>query len=40
VETVQDVEELLGVVEPGDIVSLRMGFPDGSSRIVNLRVPQ
>ncbi len=40
VGTVQDVEELLGDVEPGDIVSLRMGFPDGSSRIVNLRVPQ
>lgn len=40
VETVEDVEELLGEVEPGDIVSLRLGLPDGSTRIFNIRVPQ
>ncbi len=40
VETVQDVERLLGSVQPGDIVSLRVGFADGSSRIINLRVPE
>ena len=40
VETVEDVEELLGEIEPGDIVSLRLGLLDGSTRIVNIRVPQ
>jgi serine protease Do len=39
VETVSDVERLLEDVEPGDVVSLRVSSPDGSSRVVNLRVP-
>ena len=40
VETVQDVEELLGDLQPGDIVSLQLGSANGGSNIVNLRVPQ
>ncbi|MFW5905076.1 MAG: Do family serine endopeptidase [bacterium] len=40
VETLGDVERLLQDAEPGDVVSLRLGFPDGSTRIVNLRVPR
>jgi serine protease Do len=40
VEAVDDVERLLSDAEPGDVVSLRVGFIDGSSRIVNLRVPR
>jgi len=40
VETVDDVNRLLEAAGPGDVVSLRLGQPDGSSRVVNLRVPQ
>jgi len=40
VESVSDVESLLSDLGPGAIVSLRLGRPDGSSRVVNLRVPQ
>ncbi len=40
VEDVSDVEQLLNDVTPGQIVSLRIGAPDGTSRIVNLRIPQ
>jgi serine protease Do len=40
VDDVADIERILADIAPGDIVSLRLGRPDGSSRIVNLRVPQ
>ncbi len=40
VDSVADIERILGTVAPGDIVSLRLGSPDGSSRVVNLRVPE
>jgi serine protease Do len=39
VTTVADIERVLADIAPGDIVSLRLGRPDGSTRIVNLRVP-
>lgn len=37
VETVSDVERILSNVQEGEVVSLRLGFIDGSSRIVNVR---
>ena len=40
VDSVGDVESILGGVGPGDIVSLRLGARDGSSRVANIRVPQ
>ena len=40
VETVADIERILASVTPGDIVSLRLESPTGTTRIVNLRVPQ
>lgn len=39
VETVEDVDRILGTVEAGAIVSLRLGLPGGSPRIINLRIP-
>jgi serine protease Do len=39
VSTVTDIERILADIAPGDIVSLRLGQPDGSTHIVNLRVP-
>lgn len=39
VEAVDDVDRILGAVAAGEIVSLRVGLPDGSSRIINLRIP-
>lgn len=38
--TVEDVERALSGVGPGDVVSLRLARPDGTSRVVNLRVPR
>ncbi|MEX0935520.1 MAG: trypsin-like peptidase domain-containing protein [Gemmatimonadota bacterium] len=40
IEDVSDVSEVLAGVEPGGIVTLRLEFPDESTRIVNLRVPE
>ncbi len=40
VDSVEDVEALLGEVEAGSIVSLRLSRPNGASNVVNLRVPQ
>jgi serine protease Do len=40
VDEVADIERILAGIAPGDIVSLRLGAPDGTTRIVNLRVPQ
>jgi len=37
VESPQDVRRILSGVEDGEIVSLRLGRPDASSRIVNVR---
>lgn len=37
VETTSDVNRILSGVEAGEVVSLRLGFMDGSSRIVNVR---
>ena len=37
VETPADVDRLLAGVEDGEVVSLRLGIPDGTSRIVNVR---
>ncbi len=39
VESVSDVERILEGVGPGDVVSLRVSTPTGTSRVVNLRVP-
>ena len=39
VETVADVDRILGSVEAGAIVSLRLGLPGGAPRIINLRIP-
>ena len=33
----EDVRGALSRVSPGDVVSLRLGFPDGSTTIVNVR---
>jgi len=32
-----DVRRILGGIEPGEVVSLRLGFRDGTTRIVNVR---
>jgi serine protease Do len=40
VDSLGDVESILSGVERGDIVSLRLGQRDGSSRVANIRVPQ
>jgi serine protease Do len=40
VETVEDVERLLGDVSAGDVIQFRLGFPDGASTFVNFRVPR
>jgi serine protease Do len=37
VGTIADVNRILSSVEAGEVVSLRLGFIDGSSRIVNVR---
>jgi serine protease Do len=37
VETVEDVNRILSSVDEGEVVSLRLGFIDGSTRIVNVR---
>ena len=37
VETVADVERILRGVDSGEVVSLRLGYPDGSTRIANVR---
>jgi serine protease Do len=37
VSSTDDVREILGRAEAGDVVSLRLGRPDGTSRIVNVR---
>jgi len=37
IETTEDVRRILGGVREGEIVSLRLGRPDQSSRIVNVR---
>ena len=39
VETVEEVDRILGAIEAGAIVSLRLGLPDGSPRIINMRIP-
>lgn len=39
VESTEDVKRLLEAVQPGDIVSLRVGYPNGSTQVVNIRVP-
>ena len=39
ISAVEDVERVLAETEPGDVVSLRLERPDGSSRVVNLRIP-
>lgn len=39
VENLDDMKRLLDAVAEGDVVSLRVGTPDGSSRVVNIRVP-
>ena len=39
VETVEDVDRILAAIETGAIVSLRLGLPDGSPRIINIRIP-
>ncbi len=39
ISSVEDVERILASTEAGDVVSLRLGRPDGSSRVVNIRVP-
>ncbi len=33
----EDVQRILRGIEPGEVVSLRLGQPDGSTRIVNVR---
>lgn len=35
-----DVKRLLDQVNAGDVVSLRVGYPNGSSQVVNIRVPE
>ncbi len=40
VGSVAEVDRALEGLGPGDIVNLRLGRPDGSSRVVNLRVPE
>lgn len=40
VNSVDDVNRLLGDASAGDVVSFRLGGPDGSTRVVNIRVPQ
>ena len=40
ISSVSDAEAALSAVGPGTIVSLRLERPDGSSRVVNLRVPE
>lgn len=35
-----DVREALEQVEPGEVVTLRLESPDGSRRVVNIRVPE
>jgi hypothetical protein len=37
VQTPDDVKRILGAVDSGDVVSLRLGYPDGTTRIVNVR---
>ncbi len=39
VETTDDVRTHLGTVEPGAIVQFVVGRPDGTSRVVNIRMP-
>ncbi len=39
VNTVEDVNRLLGAAAPGDVVSFRLGRPDESTRVVNVRIP-
>ncbi|MEK9502860.1 trypsin-like peptidase domain-containing protein [Gemmatimonadota bacterium DH-20] len=39
VDTTEDVRGVLGSVEPGTIVQFVVGRPDGSSRVVNVRMP-
>ncbi len=39
VSNVDDVDRLLSDIQGGDIVSLRLGRPDGGSRVVNIRIP-
>lgn len=39
VTTTEDVRLLLGSAEPGSIVQFVVGRPDGSSRVVNVRMP-
>lgn len=40
IERPDDVEEALRDVSGGDVVTLRVGRPDGSSQIVNVRIPR
>ncbi len=40
VQSTEDVKRLLEAVQPGDIVSLRVGYPNGSTQVVNIRVPE
>ncbi|MBW3535518.1 MAG: trypsin-like peptidase domain-containing protein [Gemmatimonadetes bacterium] len=40
VETAEDVRRALEAMEPGGIASLLVRFPDGTTRIVNVRMPR
>jgi serine protease Do len=37
IQTPEDVRRILGGVDAGDVVSLRLGYPGGDTRIVNVR---
>jgi hypothetical protein len=37
VEVPSDVKRILSTVNPGDVVSLRLGLPDGSDNLVLIR---
>jgi serine protease Do len=39
VSNLEDMKRLLDAVQEGQVVSLRIGLPDGASRVVNIRVP-
>lgn len=40
VATTDDMKRILDRVQPGEIVSLRVGFPNGGTQVVNIRVPE
>ena len=37
IQTPDDVRRVLRTVDPGEVVSLRLGIPDGTTRVVNVR---